>query len=182
MHSECIASSSCATRACLNRCVRSIGESDPSHSLDRRAATPVASCCVRACVSPGRFELPARPSEGCARSTRRGGRVRCTRGRIRTCGGTVNSRLRCQLRHPDRSGRAARATPWGITGSAHAVSSTVRESNPALLLGRQGPSRSDNGTRRDERSKGAASRNCPCASDLASRRASHNTLAANQPS
>jgi hypothetical protein len=33
----------------------------------------------------------------------------------------------------------ARATPWGNARPTHAVSSTARESNPALLLGRQGP-------------------------------------------
>lgn len=60
------------------------------------------------------------------------------------------------LRHPDRRSEKradgpARATPWGITRPAHAVWSTARESNPALLLGRQGPSRSDSGTGRDKR-------------------------------
>ena len=39
-----------------------------------------------------------------------------TRGRIRTCGETINRRPRCQLRHPGRSDVPARATPWGNTG------------------------------------------------------------------
>ena len=99
---------------------------------------------------PGEIRTPSaafgglRPIRPAGRSSRR-----CTRGRIRTCGETVNSRPRCQLRHPGkRADVPARATPWGITGPTHAVSSTARESNPARRFGRPGPSRSDSGTHR----------------------------------
>ena len=94
--------------------------------------------------------------------------------------GDSNSQRGLRTAAPDPPGgerreRTCRPGPHrGATpGTTHAVSSTARESNPALSLGRRGPSRSDSGT-----NDGAASGNCPHASDLASRRASHNTLAA----
>ena len=59
-----------------------------------------------------------------------------------------------------------RATPWGITGSTHAVSSTARESNPARRFGRPGPSRSDSGT--NELRAGLA----PACDEVAARRLS----------
>ena len=69
-------------------------------------------------VSPGRFELPARPSEGCARSTRRGG----CRVRVFAPGAglepavalrrVVNSHLACHSPHPDKDGeRTCRSGP-----------------------------------------------------------------------
>ncbi len=75
------------------------------------------------------------PSEGCARSTWRRRSMRCvrgTRGRIRTCGRTINRRLRFQLRHPGKD-VPTRATPWGITGSMHAV--RVPPGSRTLLAG-----------------------------------------------
>ena len=137
---------------------------------------------TRTCVSPGRFELPARPSEGCVRSARRGGRRVVAPGAgfepavRRLTAVRVASFATPVCRVKQKSGRAGRATPWGNTGPTHAVSSTARESNPARRFGRPGPSRSDSGTNAER--NGAASGNCPHASDLASRRASHNTLAA----
>src|SRR6185436_14116119 len=55
------------------------------------------------------------------------------------------------------------------------MKSRRRDSNSALLLGRQGPQ--PLGQRYTFTSFGVASGNCPHASDLASRRASNNTLA-----
>ena len=53
------------------------------------------------------------------------GTVVGTRGRIRTCCGALNRRLRCRfatLVEERESGVPARATPWGITGLTHVVS------------------------------------------------------------
>ena len=54
------------------------------------------------------------------------------RGRIRTCGRTINRRLRFQLRHPGKD-VPVRATPWGITGPTHAV--RVPPGSRTLLAG-----------------------------------------------
>ena len=133
-------------------------------------------------VSPGRFELPARPSEGCARSARRGGRCvvapgagfepamrRLTAVRVASFATPVDRVKR-------KSGRAGPGHTLGHHRAHARRWSTARESNPARRFGRPGPSRSDSGT--NARRNGAASGNCPHTSDLASRRASHNTLAA----
>ena len=78
--------------------------------------------------------------------TRSTWRRRCTRGRIRTCGRTINRRLRFQLRHPGK-GRAGPGHTVGHHRVNARLSSTARESNPARRFGRPGPSRSDSGTR-----------------------------------
>ena len=72
----------------------------------------------------------------------------CTRGRIRTCGETINRRPRCQLRHPGRRADVPPGPHRGASpGRRTSFRSTARESHPAHLLGRQGPSCSDSGTK-----------------------------------
>ena len=79
----------------------------------------------------------------------------CTRGRIRTCDEALNRRLRCHFATLIEEARRERTGRPGHTVGHHQAGarrwSTARESNPALLLGRQGPSRSDSGTGRDKR-------------------------------
>ena len=84
----------------------------------------------------------------------------CTRGWIRTCTGCGLSASPLPLGYPGKSNKEK----W----------STAGESNASLLLGRQGPRRSDSGAH----ANGAVSRNCPGPSELATRCASNNTLTA----
>ena len=84
----------------------------------------------------------------------------CTRGWIRTCTGCGLSASPLPLGYPGKSNKEER--------------STAGESNASLLLGRQGPSRSDSGAH----ANGTVSWNCPSPSELATRCASDNTLTA----
>jgi hypothetical protein len=105
--------------------------------LERSTAAPLPRCVpdqMVKVVSPGRFELPARPSEGCARSTRRGE------------GGGVAPGV-----------RLARTTS-GLTGRRLCFEATLEKS-----VGRSSPSESDRPRRpyQGRRTPGRGAEKCP---------------------